>query len=78
MKALLAALLLATASPVLAQNSQPITRQGPSCLLGYYSQAGYCVPSTGVGRTNQAIPKAGSTCPLGWYSQGAYCTRQLR
>lgn len=61
-----------------AQANQPITRQGSTCPLGWYSQAAYCVQSYGIGRTTQAIQKVGGSCPLGWFSQADYCVRQVK
>ena len=60
---------------LLAQLGTPIQKVGPSCPLGYYRQADYCVPSSGVGRYTEAFPRAGNSCPWGWYRAGDYCTR---
>lgn len=57
---------------LLTQLAQPVPRLG-SCPLGYYSQAGYCVPAAAVQR--DAVPKVGSRCPFGWYTEGGYCIR---
>ncbi len=58
---------MAQAAPV------PLPKTG-TCPLGYYSSAGYCVPTTRP-NTREAIQKSGSTCPLGWYTSGSYCVR---
>jgi hypothetical protein len=71
------ALLLSLAAvglvvPALAQQPvQPLPKVG-SCPLGYYSSAGYCVPSASR-NTRGAIEKSGRSCPLGFYASGNYC-----
>lgn len=61
------ALMLAWAQP------QPLIRVG-ACPLGYYTQAGYCVPSPS-GVTRPAIQSDGLTCPLGYYKSANYCVK---
>jgi hypothetical protein len=53
----------------------PITRQGSTCPLGYYRQAGHCIPTT---RTYHSIPQSGSSCPLGTYRTASYCSWTTR
>jgi hypothetical protein len=64
---------LAAGSALAQQPVQPLPKMG-GCPLGYYSSAGYCVPSKGS-NTRGAIEKSGAGCPLGWYSSGGYCVK---
>jgi hypothetical protein len=57
---------------LLAQLAQPVPRIS-SCPIGYYTQAGYCVPAAGAAR--EAIIRVENSCPFGWYTQGSYCQK---
>ena len=54
--------------------SQPITRIGSQCPLGYYGQGGYCIQNAITPRPTQSIPRTSSSCPLGTYQAGNYCS----
>jgi hypothetical protein len=53
---------------------QPINQVGSSCPFGYYSQAGYCVPNSGIRNRVESIPRTNSICPYGTYATGNYCS----
>jgi hypothetical protein len=67
--------MLLTSILLLSIPTFPLTRTGSTCPLGYYTQAGYCVPTPSPVRQAPSINSSGSTCPLGTYRNGSYCTQ---
>jgi len=60
---------------VLAVQVVPPIQQIGSCPLGYYGQAGYCIPTRKITPPTQSIIKTSSPCPLGTYTASSnYCT----
>jgi hypothetical protein len=70
-RTIVAAGVLALASPFLAR-PLPLPKQlGQECPSGYASGAHWCTPKRGT--TRQAIRKGQRACPSGWVQAGAYC-----
>ena len=63
----MAALLLSSALPVLAQG--PLPKLG-GCPYSYRSSGDYCMPSK---NSKDAFIRTGNSCPNGYRKSGKYC-----
>ena len=63
----IAALLLSSALPALAQGSLP--KLG-GCPYSYRSSGDYCIPSK---NSKDAFIRTGNSCPNGYRKSGKYC-----
>ena len=63
----IAALLLSSARPALAQG--PLPKVG-GCPYSYRSSGDYCIPSK---NSKDAFIRTGNSCPNGYRKSGKYC-----
>jgi len=64
--------LVLSAATATAQPLMPIMRPSGGCPHGYYTSAGYCMPSAS---TPPGIVPAPRGCPFGWIASAGVCKR---
>ena len=72
MKFIITITLVLSAATAIAQPLMPIMRPSGGCPHGYYSSAGYCMPSASA---QPAIVPAPRRCPFGWTASAGVCKR---